>query len=118
MTSKASANQAQAAPKHLSTSAAAWFNVVVNSFELEAHHTLLLTAACEAWDRGQQAREVIAIEGAYFTDRQGNRKAHGAIQVEKDCRISFARIVRELDLNTEPPKDSSRPPQLSRYGRR
>lgn len=52
-----------AAPDHLSDDAAKWWRSVNREYDLEDHHLRLLTLAAEAWDRTQQAREVLAIEG-------------------------------------------------------
>lgn len=78
---------------------------MVGDYELESHHLLLLQAACEAWDRMQQARVAIKRDGAYLPDRYGVRKPHPAIGVERDSRVAFARLVRELDLDGEPAPD-------------
>jgi phage terminase small subunit len=59
-----------------------------------------LQLAGEAWDRSQQAREAIAKEG--LTVPSGGR-AHPAIAIERDSRLAFARLIRELDLDAEPP---------------
>jgi len=41
---------------------------VVGDYDLEPHHVRLLTLAAEAWDRGQQAREVLDRDGLTYTD--------------------------------------------------
>jgi hypothetical protein len=69
----------------------------------------LLQLAAEAWDRCQQARAAIAKEG--MTVPSGGR-AHPAIAIERDSRLAFARLIRELDLDAEPPASWSRPPAL------
>jgi phage terminase small subunit len=70
----------------------------VREFELEEHHERLLTAAGEAWDRAQEARTVIEAEGAFYVNRFSEPRAHPAVNVERDARAQFTRIVRELDL--------------------
>ena len=50
-------------PDYLQPATRDWFKSVVADFELDQHHVRLLTLACEAWDRGQQARLLIAEEG-------------------------------------------------------
>jgi phage terminase small subunit len=83
----------------------------VENFELEEHHVKVLTAAAEAWDRAQEARGAIAKHGgAFFTDRFGAPKVHPAVAVERDAKILFARLLRELRLDIDPP--DSRPPGL------
>jgi hypothetical protein len=37
-------------PKHLRAATKLWFSDVCEQYELEAHHLLLLTIACAAWD--------------------------------------------------------------------
>ncbi len=107
----------QRVPTHLSSEAKIWFESCTRSYDLEPHHVKLLTLACESWDRAVEARERIAADGAYFTNRFGEPRVHPAINIERDCRISFARLVRELGLSDE--EIESRPPVLAgRYARR
>lgn len=100
------------APAHLRPETRAWWRTVVADYSLEEHHERLLTLACEALDRGFEAREVLAREGAYFTDRFGQRRGHPALAVERDSRLAFARVLRELDLDGEPLPD----PRMPRRG--
>ena len=102
------------APSHLREATQEWFVSVLRDYELEPHHVRLLTLAGEAWDRAQEARETLAVEGSYFTDRFGAPRAHPAVAVERDSRIAFARLLRELDLDAEPAPDV----RLPRRGRR
>lgn len=91
------------APQHLEAATRKWFIAVLEEFDLEEHHVRILTLACEAWDRAQQARELLAAEGIMTTDRYGAQKVHPAVAVERDARIAFARLVRELDLDASEP---------------
>ena len=93
------------APKHLSLATRRWFRKVLDEYQLEDHHVRLLTAAGEAWDRMEQARKMLATDGIVQTDRFGQQKAHPAIAIERDCRIAFARCLRELDLDGDPAPD-------------
>ena len=45
-------------------------------------------------------------------DRFGKPKTHPALAVEKDNKIIFARLMRELNLDIEPPGNTGRPPGL------
>lgn len=92
---------AKRAPAHLADGTRAWWRSAVETYELAPHHERLLTLAGEAWDRAQQAREVIEREGPYYADRFGQPRAHPALAVERDSRLAFARLVRELDLDAE-----------------
>jgi P27 family predicted phage terminase small subunit len=89
-------------PTHLHEGTATWWEAVVEEYELEDHHLKLLTLAAETWDRCREARETLAEEGTYYNDRFGQPKAHPAVAVERDSRIAFARLMRELDLDGDP----------------
>jgi phage terminase small subunit len=83
---------------------------VVEGYELEEHHLRLLTLAGEAWDRAFTAREAIGKHGITYTDRFGAPRVRPEVAVERDARLAFARLVRELRLDVEP--DAPRPPGL------
>jgi len=100
----------QKPPGHLSKQSKEWFSWVVSEFELEPHHIRLLTLAAEAWDRSQQARRRLRKHGLTFTDRFGAPRARPEIAIERDSRLAFARLLRELDLDIEPPGLPGRPP--------
>ena len=99
-------------PAHLAPETADWWCAVLGDYELEAHHLRLLRLACEAWDRCQQAREILDRDGLTVPTGDGGLKAHPAIGIERDARTAFARLLRELDLDAEPPPDRARPPAL------
>ena len=98
------------APKHLSSASRAWFVHVCETFALEPHHVRLLVLACEAWDRAEQAREALAT-GLTYTDRFGAPRPKPEIAIERDSRTAFARLLRELDLDSGSAPDV-RPPAL------
>lgn len=101
-------------PDHLSESACAWWRQVVLEYDLGPHHLRILQAACEAWDRMQQARQALAEHGGLtFTDERGVIRAHPAEAMERNARIAFARLVRELDLDTGAPAEAPRPPAIA-----
>jgi len=102
------------APDHITAESAAWWDSVVRDFAMEPHHLRLLQCAAEAWDKMQAARREIADHGGLtFRDSGGNIKAHPANAIERDARVAFARLVRELDLDADSgPAERSRPPAL------
>jgi P27 family predicted phage terminase small subunit len=107
------------APDHLQAATKAWFSAVLRDYLLEPHHVRLLQLAGESWDRCQQARQALASGGITTIDDRGNIRAHPAVQIEKDSRIAFARIIRELDLDVEAPVSSRvGPPALRSNSRR
>jgi phage terminase small subunit len=107
---KSPARRGPKPPPHLSTRAKKWWSRVVADYELEPHHLLLLGKAAEAWDRAEEAREAVDREGLTYSDRFGQPRLRPEVAVERDSRIAFARLIRELSLDVEPPADS-RPPR-------
>lgn len=99
-------------PVHLQASTRQWWSSVVGAFALEEHHVRLLTLAAEAWDRCCAAREAIDEHGMTFVDRFGCPRARPEVGIERDSRIAFARLIRELDLDISAPPEVSRPPSL------
>jgi phage terminase small subunit len=105
--------EAPTAPPHLSADAQKWWRSTAAEYVLEDHHLRLLTEAAVAWDRCQQARAVIDAEGITVPGRFGPR-SHPAVGIERDARLAFARLMRELDLDGEPLPA----PRVRRGGRR
>lgn len=101
------------APAHLAEQTRSWWRSVVKDYQLEPHHLRLLQAACEAWDRLQEARELLLRDGLVVEGREGGVRPHPAVAIERDSRVGFSRLVRELDLDTEPPATGRRPPALA-----
>jgi phage terminase small subunit len=101
-------------PAHLRAETRKWFAAIVDDFDLESHHLKLLTLAAEAWDRVQQAREALDKHGLTFIDRYGSLRARPEAAIESQSRIAFARLLRELSLDVEPPPES-RPPAMRGY---
>lgn len=100
-------------PEHLSAEAGAWWRAVCGDFELEPHQLCLLQAACESWDRAQQARKEVTAHGLTFKAVNGDTKTNPCVAIERDARRLFTQILRELDLDGQPAPDR-RPPRLSR----
>jgi P27 family predicted phage terminase small subunit len=101
-----SKSAAQKPPKHLRVATSQWWNEVVGEYALDSHHIRLLTKACEAFDRSEQAREALLKHGLTFEDRFGSPHARPECAIERDSRLAFARLVREIGLDVSPPSDS------------
>src|SRR4051812_364764 len=99
------------APAHLAPATKRWWRSVVEGFELEDHHLKLLALAAESWDRCTAAREALAVNGMTFLDRFQQPHARPEVAIERDSRIAFARLVRELALDDVSPPESPRPPR-------
>lgn len=88
-------------PKHIRKKTKKWLREILSEYELESHHIKILIQAGEQWDRILEAREQIEKEGAYYVDRFGAPKSHPAIADERNGRIVFTRLLRELNLSEE-----------------
>jgi hypothetical protein len=99
-------------PKHLSPSARSWVRGILKIFEIPKgdHLFKILISAAEVLDRLTECREKIKKDGAFYVDRFGSPKAHPALLEERNHRVTFARLVRELNLSEGPAE--SRPPGL------
>ena len=101
------------APAHLSPNRHEWWDALVRAYELDAHHLDLLQQAAECWDRKELARKVLDSDGLTFNDRFGQPKPRPEVAVERDSRLAFARMLRELALDVVQPGDEKRAPNIS-----
>lgn len=108
----------QRAPDHLQPATGQWWRSVQDDYLLEPHHVRLLTLAAEAWDRCQQARAVLDRDGLIYLDRFEAPRARPEVAIERDSRIAFSRLIRELDLDVEPPAGTRSAPPGLRSNRR
>jgi P27 family predicted phage terminase small subunit len=106
-------------PDHLSPAMQAWWRQVMADYDLDPHHLRLLEAACDAWDRMCEARDTLREEGLTVTTKSGCKR-HPCADIERDSRLAFARLVRELDLDADPPREQPgwRPPAIRSNRRR
>ena len=73
----------------------------------------LLESALRCWDRAQEARSVIAVEGMQVKDRFDQSKPHPLLSVERDAWSGFRHAVRQLGFDIEPPRPTlGRPPGI------
>ncbi len=66
--------------------------------KLEPHESAILLEACLAFDRGEGARKVLQHKGLMFNDRWGCPKARPEISIERDSRLLFAKLIKQLNL--------------------
>lgn len=97
---------------HLAEATRDWVLAVVAEYDLDRHHHRLLVLAAQAFDRAEEARVILAETGLTYLDRFGAPKARPEVAVERDARIAFARLLRELDLDLVGEPDAPRPPSL------
>ena len=105
-------------PPGLTKATRIWWTDVVSTWELDIHHLKLLEVACRELDRAEEARLLIRKDGGVLAkDCFGQLKEHAARKVEREARITFARLVRELGFDVAEAA-APRPPALSRNGGR
>jgi phage terminase small subunit len=85
-------------PKHLSPAAGRFWFSVREAVDLTPHEMLLLNLTCECLDRLQEARVAIAEHGMTYSDRFGNPRLRPEVTVERDCRLAFGKLIRQLTL--------------------
>lgn len=96
-------------PEHLRPDTRKFYESVAGDYVLDVHHLKLLLLACESLDRCIEAREALAKHGTVFADRFGQPHARPEIGIERDSRLAFSRLLRELGLDYE---IENRPPSL------
>jgi len=89
------------APKHLQLQTRQWWMQVVRENELKESHRRILTLAGEAWDRSAQARRVLEQDGLTYKDRFGQPRPRPEVAIEKDAKLLFARLLREIGVEDE-----------------
>lgn len=94
------------APESLSSRSADLWSTVVADYVLEPLELELLRLCLEALDRVDDARAEIDQHGPFVVDRFGSRKPSPALAAERDARIAYARLWRELALDGPPAADS------------
>jgi P27 family predicted phage terminase small subunit len=93
-------------PKHLRAPTALWWSEILAEYDLQSHHVRLLSKACESFDRSEQAREALLKHGLTFNDRFNSPHARPEVAIERDSRLAFARLIREIGLDVSPPSDA------------
>ena len=73
---------------------------ILNNIKFEEIHDFQrLDLGCHTLDRIHECRDVIKKEGLFLDDRFGISKLHPAVEVERQQKILFLRILRELNLD-------------------
>ena len=88
-----------AIPKHLKASARRMWERLRADYHInDAAGLSLLQAACESFQRAEDARATIDKAGAVLSDRFGQLKAHPACAIERDARGQMIAALRALRL--------------------
>ena len=105
-------------PAHLSELAVEKWYQTLADFDLEAHDLERLQIALEAWDRCNQAREILAEKGLTYDDRFGQPRSRPEVAIERDSRTAFMRAWRELGLDVHEPAAPMAPRIVGNAGRK
>lgn len=110
-----------AAPTHLAADGRRFWTDVATEYgdDFEPFEWNLLRLACEALDRGTQARRAIRRHGLTYESPQGSPVLRPEVGLEKASRAAFAQLVRQLGLgeaSDEPSDEPSELPRRHRYG--
>jgi hypothetical protein len=90
----------------------AFWRDIHEKFELtDPHHLKLLEQACGCLDEISKAQKEIESAGSFYKDRFGQPRSHPGYDLIKSNRTIFARLLRELQLDSVTPEDN-RPPSL------
>jgi len=107
-------NSSLKAPPGLSKAAAGWWKKLLIEYGIgDSAGLLLLETALQAFDRMNQARDLITKHGAVTLDRFGQLRPNPATTIERDSRAAMLAGLKALNLDIEPLNDGAgRPPGL------
>ena len=98
------------APDGLSKAGASWWKRLHTEFDLSDEAALfLLESALRAFDRMNEAAEIIKERGIVVTDKFGQLKTNPATAVERDSRAAMHAALKALNLDVLPPQKPGRP---------
>jgi P27 family predicted phage terminase small subunit len=100
------------APQHLRKETRSFWREILKEYNLEEHHKKILTLACKAWDRSEEAREVLDEKGITFIDRFDQPKTRPEVGIERKNRNDFRLLIRELGLDIEIQGEPGRMPRI------
>jgi P27 family predicted phage terminase small subunit len=97
-------------PKDLTPGAKRLWQRIFAEVELDSPAVLLLNTLCEAWDRLQEARALLARDGIVVKDRFQQDKPHPACAIERDAAATMTRCWRLLGFDQQPADEIGMPP--------
>ena len=101
-------------PKTLKKAGRKHWKLILKDYLLEEeHHLKLLELASSCVDQIAEDEKLLQETGPYFVDRFNQPKERPESKRIKDNKVLYCRVMRELNLDIEPPKEN-RPPAL--YG--
>ena len=91
-------------PKHLLKGGRQLWNDIETEFDLEAHQFEILRLLCETLDRLELCRKQLRKDGMFSVNRFGETRPHCGLKEERENKVLFARLARELNLDLELPE--------------
>jgi hypothetical protein len=88
-------------PSTLRPATRAWFDAVVERFGISFMMAPLLVAACESWDRGQEALEALPGRDLLYIDHNGFPRKRPEYRIWTASIDVFNRCIRALGLHRE-----------------
>jgi P27 family predicted phage terminase small subunit len=99
-----------APPTNLSPEARAWWKRLHAEFDLtDEAAAFLLESALRAFDRMNQAGEIVDRHGVAVADKFGQLKANPAVAAERDSRAAMLQAFKALNLDVLPSLKVGRP---------
>jgi hypothetical protein len=99
-------------PKSLKEKGKKFYKKILSEYVFEnSHHFQFLEQAAVCLDRIYEAGKLLENEGRIVKDRFGQPREHPAAKMERDNKILFARLLRELGLDLAK-AEAPRPPTL------
>lgn len=88
------------APGHLAREGKRFWAEIAAEYheDFEEFEWQLLRLACEALDRGAQARRAIRRQGLVYLSPQGSPVARPEVTIERQARAAFGQLVKQLGL--------------------
>jgi phage terminase small subunit len=96
-------------PRHLLSGGKRLWIDISGEYALEPHQFELLRSLCECLDRQELCRRQLKKDGLFSENRFGEVKPHPALREEREHRILYARLIRELNLDLEIPENPRKP---------
>jgi P27 family predicted phage terminase small subunit len=90
------------APEHLTEKSKALWEQIVDENEIDAVAAKILLTLCDAMERRDEARKVIAERGITTLDRFNVLKVNPALAIERDSTLIMHRAFRLLGFDQEP----------------
>jgi phage terminase small subunit len=102
-------NIAPETPKHLSKRAKELWQDIAADYDLESHQLEILRLLCGCLDRLEVCRKQLKKDAVFIVNRFGEGKPNTALHEEREQKILFPRLSRELNLDIEIPESPRKP---------